>query len=135
MTLDPTKLLLIGAALSIFSVTLIIGMRRWTGRTKQWADPAHPDLPEIALVGRSPLALIAMSASGISGLIAAVTAIWSPTIVLVIWVLVSIPLFLLFLIIRFLRPAWSEPPWVAGHDWDAWRKARAKSGYPGSRNT
>jgi hypothetical protein len=104
MTLDPTKLLLIGAALSIFLVTLFIGIRRWTGRTKQWADPVYPNLPEIALVGRSPLALIAMSASGISGLMAPVAAIWSPTVVLVIWALVSIPLFLLFLIIRSFDP-------------------------------
>ena len=118
---DPLTIILLGATLVACLATLVVGILRWTGRLKRWADPMRPDLPSIAVAGRSPLALIALGGSMLPILAAPFTALLSHGIAMWTMLTLSLPLFAFFLVLRFVQPGWSEPPWIAAHDWEHWR--------------
>jgi hypothetical protein len=103
-------------AISIFG--LVLGVLRWTGRLRRWADPNQPNIPEIFLWGRSPLTLILMSIVILSGVACAFALNWSLSVATAILLLAMMPAFVLVFVIRIFRPTWADPPWLTSEDWD-----------------
>lgn len=100
------------------AIVLIHGWRRWTGRLREWANPANPDLRSAILFGVSPLTMITSSV-----FVLAVVPFYVGVVLRVdvmvysAWSIMGLG-FISFLIVRFLRPGWSDPPWLRDYDWD-----------------
>jgi hypothetical protein len=121
-----------GVAIAICIWALCLGILRWTGRLRKWADPNKPNPPEIFLWGRSPLTPILLSVGLLSAFAGAFALNWSFTIATIILVLVTVPSFVLMFGIRVFRPSWSEPPWLEQERWErpqpSRRSPRTKKG-------
>jgi hypothetical protein len=97
---------------------LIQGWRRWTGRDKEWANPAAPDIMAALLFGLSPLAMIALSVTVLTAVVLYVGLIIRIDFMLyAVWPIITFS-FVSFVVVRFLRPRWSDPPWLRDYDWD-----------------
>jgi len=130
MNLSIGTILLVTAVAVVAAIQLVVGVRRWTGRSTEWANPYRPNVGEIFLIGRSPLTLIFLSMSLLAFCAGALASTQSRTLAYVIWLLIAIPCFVLFILTRFASPLLLPPPWTATHDWGHHSRHRSRRKHP-----
>ena len=115
--MDLGLLFAFGLTAVVSVTTFVVGLLRWTGHSRAWANPYRVNVSEIALIGRSPLSWIAGSILLMSILVAALVLDRSLVAAYAIAFAITVPSLIIYVVIRLLRPSWSDPPWLATQEW------------------